>query len=178
MQRRLVPIFVAHLLGAIGAVYLIAFHLPLYADFSYLLPQDSPAVRDLRRLEERMVAGDNVLVVIEAPTAEVRAAAVTAFTAGVATISSDLVARVEGDELELREFLKRHRHLFVPLADLERARAALEQRIDTVKLKANPLYIDLEDPDPAAEAKERAKLDELGDQAGCKQKLPPEKSAP
>ena len=30
------------------------FHLPLRADFSYLLPQDAPAVRDLRRLEARV----------------------------------------------------------------------------------------------------------------------------
>ena len=33
------------------ALYLIAFKLPLFADFSYLLPQDVPAVRDLRKLE-------------------------------------------------------------------------------------------------------------------------------
>ena len=43
------------------SVYLIAYHLPIRADFSYLLPQDSPSVRDLRKLESRIPAKDTTL---------------------------------------------------------------------------------------------------------------------
>ena len=41
-----------------------------------------------------------------------------------------------GDDLATREFLRDHRHLFVPLADLERARDALKARIDQAKIAA------------------------------------------
>jgi predicted RND superfamily exporter protein len=159
VRRRVVPILIAHLLVTVGAVYLIAHQLPLYADFSYLLPQDGPAVRDLRRLEARLNAGDSVLVVLEAPTPDARAAAMTELAAGVAAIPTDLVSRVDGDDVELRAFVKAHRHLFIPLADLERASAALAERTKAAKLKANPLYIDL-DSDPGG-AHDRAQLDDL-----------------
>ena len=36
------------------SIYLAAFHLPVYADLSDLLPSDVPAIRDLRRLEARL----------------------------------------------------------------------------------------------------------------------------
>jgi hypothetical protein len=54
VQRRTLAIIAAHLVLLAVSVDLIAFHLPLFADFSYLLPQDAPAVRDLRRLEARV----------------------------------------------------------------------------------------------------------------------------
>src|ERR1700710_1129621 len=73
LRRHVVAVIVGHLavLGLAG--YLIAFKLPLYADFSYLLPQDAPAVKDLRRLEARVKATDTMLYVVEAPTPESRA---------------------------------------------------------------------------------------------------------
>ncbi|HEU4734528.1 MAG TPA: hypothetical protein VFT22_41845, partial [Kofleriaceae bacterium] len=74
VQRHTIAIVVAHLVVLAGAVDLIAFHLPLFADFSYLLPQDAPAVRDLRRLEQRVKATDTALAVVVAPTAGERAA--------------------------------------------------------------------------------------------------------
>ncbi|HWU88475.1 MAG TPA: hypothetical protein VN253_14410, partial [Kofleriaceae bacterium] len=69
VRRHALAVIAAHLLLAAGAVYLIAYHLPLYADFSYLLPEDAASVRDLRKLEARVRAGDSVLVVMEAPDA-------------------------------------------------------------------------------------------------------------
>jgi uncharacterized protein len=127
------------------AVYLIAFRLPLYADFSYLLPQDAPAVVDLRRLEARIKATDTMLVIVQAPTSEVRAAAVTELAAGVRALPRDLVETVETDDAEIRGFLRANKFLFVPLPDLERARVALAHRISAAKLEANPLYVDLDD---------------------------------
>src|SRR5439155_22015746 len=46
------------------SLYLIAFELPLYADLSYLLPQDAPAVRGLRDLEQRVATKDTTIVVV------------------------------------------------------------------------------------------------------------------
>jgi predicted exporter len=44
-----------------------------------------------------------------------------------------------------------HRHLLVPLHDLERARDALAERLRLARLRANPLYIELDDPAPPAD---------------------------
>ncbi|HET9485201.1 MAG TPA: MMPL family transporter, partial [Xanthomonadales bacterium] len=161
VKHRALAIIAAHVVLLAGAVYLIVNHLPLRADFSYLLPQDTQSVRDLRRLEARVRAGDSALVVIEAPASAARAAAVDAMATKLSAIDKELVESIETDDGELREFLRERRHLFVPFAELEKARDALASYMKTAKLKANPLYIDLDDPDPAAEARDREQLDSL-----------------
>jgi predicted exporter len=42
----------------------------------------------------------------------------------------------------------------VPLPDLEAAHAALDEQLATAKLRANPLYIDLDEPKPSAALQE------------------------
>ena len=149
LSQRALSVILGSVLVVAGAIYLIAFHLPLRADFSYLLPQDVPAVLDLRRLEARVKSSETVLVIIESESAEHTASATRAMQAGLDALSSPLIGRVAGDEAETRAFLKARRHLFVPIPDLEQARDALQRRIDEAKLKANPLYIDLGDDDDA-----------------------------
>jgi predicted RND superfamily exporter protein len=161
VRRRALPIILAHVLLLAGAVYLIRYHLPLRADFSYLLPQDTQSVKDLRRLEARVRAGDSALVVIEATSPEDRAGIVDGMAAGIRKIRPELVESVETDDTELREFVRARRHLFVPLAELEAARDALAEYVKAAKLKANPLYIDLDDPDPQADEKQKQQLEEL-----------------
>ena len=162
LSRHVLAIVLAHLLLLAGGIYLIRFHLPLRADFSYLLPQDAPAVRDLRKLEARVKASDTTLVIVDAATPEDRAAAVSALADAIRALPPTLVEHVTTDQAEIRAFLEAHRHLLVPLDELVRARDALVRRIEQAKLAANPLFIDLdEDKDPTAEAKDRAQLDEL-----------------
>src|SRR5207237_5330000 len=75
-HRRALAIIAAHVVLVAGAIFLIATRLPLYADFSYLLPEDATSVRDLRRLEARVKAGDSVLVLVQGSSpAEAEAAA-------------------------------------------------------------------------------------------------------
>ncbi|MGN6104796.1 MAG: efflux RND transporter permease subunit [Kofleriaceae bacterium] len=162
MKQRALAIIAAHVLLVAGAIYLITHHLPLFADFSYLLPQDAASVKDLRRLEARVKAGDTVLVLVKAPTPELRAAAAQQMVDGIREIRAELVEQVEADDSELRTFLRPRRHLYVPLEDLTAARDALANRITQGKLKANPLYIDLDDePDPAKEAADKRQLEDL-----------------
>ncbi|MCW5808661.1 MAG: MMPL family transporter [Deltaproteobacteria bacterium] len=159
-RRRSTSIIVAHLVLTVIAGYLCARHLPIYPDFSHLLPDDSPAVRDLRRLEARLAAGDSMLVVVEATASEGRAAAIRELEAAIAALPPELVARVEGDDPALRAFVSARRHMFVPLAELERADTALREHIRAAKLRANPIFIDLEH-DPAAEQRDKRRLEEL-----------------
>ena len=160
VRRHTLAILLAHVVLLAGALDLIAFHLPLYADFSYLLPQDVPAVRDLRRLEARVKANDIVLALITAPVADERAAAARELADQVRTLPPELVESVVDDDSAARAYFKAHRHLFVPVTDLERAAAALERRITQAKLAANPLYIDLDDRAADAE-RDRRELDDL-----------------
>ncbi len=161
LKQRAIALLALHAVLLAGAIYLIAFRLPLFADFSYLLPQDVPAVRDLRKLEARVKANDVVLAIIKAPTPDARERATQQLIDGLVATKSPLIARVSGDELAIREFLKERRHLFVPLNELEAARDALQKKIDHAKLAANPLFIDLEDKDPKQDEADKKQLDEL-----------------
>jgi hypothetical protein len=162
LRRHGRAIIAAHALILAAAGYLIAYQLPLFADFSYLLPQEAPAVRDLRKLEARVKTTDTVLVVLEAPTADARAAAVTEMAAGIRALPAELVADVAEDDAATRAFFRAHRELFVSVDDLVAARDALAGRIRAAKLKANPLFVDLdEDGGAADDDAARKRLDEL-----------------
>ena len=161
LRRRALAVIAGHLVVLAASIYLIVFRLPLFADFSYLLPQDVPAVVDLRKLEARVKASDLVLVLVKAPTPEARAAVTQELIDGFTAMKSPLVARVSGDELTIREFLQTKRHLFVPLDELVAARDALKERIDRAKLEANPLFIELEDKDPQQVERDKQKLEDL-----------------
>jgi hypothetical protein len=160
VRRNALAIIAAHVLVLAASVYLVIYHLPLFADFSYLLPQDAKAVKDLRKLEARVKATDTVLVVITAPTPDARAAASREMAAEIRKADKKLVDQVIDDDSELRTFIRAHEDLYVPLGDLIKARDALAERIRAAKLAANPLYVDLEDHPADAKTAEK-QLDEL-----------------
>ncbi|HTJ44095.1 MAG TPA: MMPL family transporter [Kofleriaceae bacterium] len=145
VRANAIAIIALHVLVLIGSIALIVLRLPLEADLAALLPRDAPAVRDLHVLEARLRANDTVVVVIQARDAALRAAAARAMADELRAMPRDLVGRVDGDDADARAFVRAHRHLLVPLADLQRARDALAQRIARAKIDANPLYVDLED---------------------------------
>ncbi|HVK89069.1 MAG TPA: MMPL family transporter [Kofleriaceae bacterium] len=162
LRRRALAIIAAHVVLLGLGLYLVIFHLPLRADFSYLLPQDAPAVRDLRKLEARVKAVDTVLVVVEAQTPDARAATVKLLADGFRQLPAALVEHVTTDQIELRQYLETNQHLLVPLDDLKRAHDALDARIKRAKAEANPLFINIDDePDPKEVERERAQLEEL-----------------
>ncbi|HTL35679.1 MAG TPA: MMPL family transporter [Kofleriaceae bacterium] len=161
LKRRVFAVIAVYAVVLGIALYLIAFRLPLFADFSYLLPQDVPAVRDLRKLEARTKSVDTMLVIIRADNPQDQAAATQQMVDGIVAAKSPLVARVIGDDKASREFLHARRALLVDTADLVSARDALKHQIDQAKLKANPLYIDLGDEDEAQKAADQKQLDEL-----------------
>jgi hypothetical protein len=146
-RRRVVLGSSVAIVGA--AIYLAAFHLPVHADLSDLLPKDVPAIRDLARLEARVSAKDSNVGVVIAPDANERAAAMAELDAQLRAIGPRLVARVQSDDSITRGFIRAHRYLFVPLAELESTQKTLAARIADAKLKANPLYVDLDEAKPA-----------------------------
>ncbi len=143
-----------------GSLYLVAFHLPLQSDFSSLLPADAPSVRAADELARRMPTRDRMLMVISAPDPATRSAAAQVALDGISAIDRSLVERVESDDAVVRAFLRQNQHLYVPFADLERVKSSLATTIEDEKLRANPLYIPLDD-EPAAESPGDTGLDEL-----------------
>jgi len=142
-RRQLAIIAVTVVLVGV-ALYLIAFHLPLRADFSHLLPPDAPAVRDLHKLEERVTSKDTLLVVIEADDPAVREHLADEMATAARALPPDLVSMVEDDDADSRAFLKDHRWLFASLEDLEMARDALRTRVKIAKKLANPMFVDVD----------------------------------
>lgn len=143
------------------ATYLVAFHLPIHADFSYLLPQDADSVRDLRRLETRVRDQGTVLVVVEAPDPQLRAQVAGELADRARALMPALLSDIVVDDAVIRDFLRDNRHLLVPLADLEHARDALARRIAQAKLDANPLFIDLLEDEDEREAEASADQERL-----------------
>lgn len=158
LRRASLLVIAAWTLVVAGAGYLVAFHLPLHADFAYLLPPDAPSVRDLRRLESRVRTQDTVLVIVIADDPEVRAAAAAELATRLRALPPTLIAQVEDDDRPLRDYLRAHRELLAPLDLLEQARAVLAEQIEHAKISANPAYIDLDDDEAAART---ARLDAL-----------------
>ncbi len=146
-------------LAVVVAVYLIATRLPIRADFSYLLPEDAPAIRDLRRLEQRIPAKDTTLILVVARDPATRAAASDVLLTGLRAIDRDYVERIEADDAPVRAVIRDRRWLYVPLDDLVAARDALAKWIRDAKARANPLFVDL-DPQPEAGPDRLAELRE------------------
>jgi uncharacterized protein len=158
IQRRLSAIFgVAGLIVGV-AVYLAAFHLPLQTDFSSLLPADTPSVIAAEKLAQRAPARDTMLAIVVAPDAKTRASAASRLADGIRALGPDLVESVDADDHATRAFIHDHRHLYVPVAELTAVRDALAEQIAGAKLRANPLFVDLDDETMPANA---ASLDEL-----------------
>ena len=151
LQRRTRSILLVSLLAVVGSGYLAGVHLPLRADFSYLLPADAPSVKAMHALADRMPARDTTILLITALDPATRAAAGREAIAGLRTIDRTLIERIESDDRETRDVIRAHRHLYVPLSDLIAVHDALAARITTGKQKANPLLVDLDDP-PAPDA--------------------------
>jgi predicted RND superfamily exporter protein len=157
IQRRLTAIFIATGLLVAGAVYLAAFHLPLQTDFSSLLPADTPSVIAAEKLAQRAPSRDTMLAIVVAPDAKTRATAATRLAEGIRALGPDLVESADADDRAVRAFVHEHRHLYVPVAELTAVRDALAAQIADAKLRANPLFIELDDEAPPA----TEKLDEL-----------------
>lgn len=134
----------------------VASRLQVFADFSYLLPQDSRSVQDLRAIGARARVIGTAMVVVESadPVARRRAAALVRDE--VTALPKDLVSSVTFDRRTERAYGWSNRWLFVDLVDLQHARQALADEIAAKKLAANPMFVDL-DSDP----KPRPATDEL-----------------
>ncbi|HEY0992119.1 MAG TPA: MMPL family transporter, partial [Kofleriaceae bacterium] len=143
---------------------LTAARLRIFADFSYLLPQDVRSVKDLREISKRARVLGTAIVAVEAGDPAVRRRAAVLLRDRITTLP--LVSSVTFDDRAKRDYGWEHRWLFADLADLQKAKAAIEAKVTQAKLDANPLFIGLDDaadkqPDGADELRERLRKAEV-----------------
>ena len=137
------------ILAAVVTLAIVA-GLPLRSDLSSLLPPSAKSVQDLEVLKHRSRSFGNVLVMLEAPTAAVREAAAVELEAKLRAFDHQAISAVSIDDGATARFIWAHRFVFASVDDLQTARDALAEKLRVARLKANPLYIDLDDPAPAA----------------------------
>ncbi|HET6347314.1 MAG TPA: MMPL family transporter, partial [Myxococcota bacterium] len=151
-QHRLV--LLASILGALGAG-VIAARLPVYADFSYLLPPSAESVRHLRALEKRARVLGTLMVAVKSDDPTERAAAAHAVRDGITALGPEVARSLTFDEHVGRQFAWNNRWLFASTEDLRAVRDALKGKVHGATLEANPLYVDFEDP-PSRESQDEA----------------------
>jgi hypothetical protein len=156
---------IAASLAFTAACALLAARLDLRADFSYLLPQSSRSVVDLRAIEARARVIGTAMVVVTSEDPAVRQQTADDLRAKITALDPSLVAGVTYDHKIEHAYAWEHRWLFADLADLTAARDALKHELDKARLDANPLYIPLDDDDAGSGSgsdgvqQMRAKLD-------------------
>jgi uncharacterized protein len=157
IERRRWVIVIASIAFAAVATF-GASRLHIFADFSHLLPQDVRSVKDLREISKRARVLGTAMVAVEATDPDVRRRAAVLLRDEI--VKLPLVSSVTFDDRARRDYGWDNRWLFADLADLQKARAAIEAKIRQAKLDANPLFVGLDDaadsqPDAADELRAR-----------------------
>ena len=137
---------------------LVAMRISIRADFSYLLPQSARSVKDLRAIEKRARVIGTAMVAIESDHPESRRKAAVLARDRIEALGPEWVASVTFDDRVKRQYTWDHRWLLAPLPDLEAARDALKGELEQAKLRANPLYVPLDD-EPAKPSTSTADLE-------------------
>ncbi len=126
--------------------------LPLRSDWIDLLPRNAPSVSDLHAGEARVGSLASLALVIEGADTPTLERFTDALVPALKTLPArKAVQRVEWNVRDYQDFLRTHRNLYAPLADLKRFRDDLSARIDWEINQANPMYVDLEDSPPPEE---------------------------
>ncbi len=131
----------------------VASRLQVFADFSYLLPQDSRSVQDLRAIGARARVIGTAMVAVESADPVARRRAAVMLRDAIAALPRDLVSSVTFDRASERAYGWTNRWLFVDVADLEHAKTALAERIAH---KKQPLLVELDSgPDAGDSLRDR-----------------------
>jgi predicted RND superfamily exporter protein len=137
-------ILLAFLLSA-GAGY-FALQLRIQTDFADLLPKDYVSVRELNRIKER-VGGVSPLIIVV--TAEDLAPAARFVDALADSLEHNPLITAVVSRHQDHDFYRRNRLLYMEYADLEEVHRRLDEHIEEQKLRQSPLYVALDDEEPA-----------------------------
>lgn len=122
--------------------------LTLNSEFTAMLPETSPSVRDLGEIQRRFGGQQAMNVVIEAGDIE----AVRRFTRDLAprveALEDEHVVAVDWNISDFATFLEENRHLYADLEDLTAIRDAIRGRLDYERSRGFDLGLDDEPEEP------------------------------
>ncbi|MGB9600251.1 MAG: hypothetical protein ACPL7I_06840, partial [Myxococcota bacterium] len=117
--------------------------LRLVSDFVDLLPQHFRSVTDLKKIIERVGGTGNLFIAIESP--DVKAS--ERFAEDVVKILNekyrDNFRYIDYKVDDIREFYEKNAALYMSLDELEDISDRLERKVNAIKLKNNPLFVDI-----------------------------------
>ena len=143
------------LVAAVAASF--AAKLPVYADFSWLLPERSESVQQLRALAKRARVLGTLMVVVSTEEPARREPAALELKTALDGLGPELVSHLTYDRHEMRGYAWDNRWLLADVADLRRAKEALPGFLAQLRRRTNPLVVDFED-----EAAEQSTADVQG----------------
>lgn len=149
-MRRAGWFLLAGALLAAGSVPLIL-QLGLNSDFTALLPEDKPSVRDLERVRGRVGGLSTLSVAVQSDDVDAMQRFARDLVPRLEALDAESVRSVDWNIGAYEDFVREHRHLYADLADLEEVRDSLEERLEWERASANPFYVQLDDeapPDP------------------------------
>jgi predicted RND superfamily exporter protein len=134
---------IAVVLAAIGGV--LTSRLAVKSDLSYLLPESTPSVRQLRAIEKRARVSATFMIGAESADPAARARAGDELLRRIRALDATAlgIGGITADDGVFRRYAWDNRFLFADLNDLAAARDALRQRM----AKVNPLFVSLDEPE-------------------------------
>jgi predicted RND superfamily exporter protein len=143
----------AALLTMAVAGYLAA-QLELLTSFGELLPRDKESVLVAEEVSERLASASTLTIVAEGKDPEALKRFVDEAAPKVRALGPDYVGTVDEGAQATQDFLKKHRFLYAPLADVQKVRDDIVGRYEFEVRKAAGFELGLDDDDPEAKPPE------------------------
>src|SRR5262249_46886335 len=133
---------VAAFLVTLGMLPFIT-RLKLNSDFTALLPQNAPSVRDLDRIKQRVKGLATLTLAVHGGQIEDIRAFVRRLAPRLEKLEAEKVVGVDWNLADMKKFVEDHKYLYAELADLTHVRDLLDERLQYEHVHNNPLYVDV-----------------------------------
>jgi len=145
------PVAALAVVAAVTVVFgVFASRLTLRTRYDALLPDDSPSVQELRRLETRASAAQTVLVVLEGADREVLRSLGDGVVPALKALGHAEISSAEDGPHDIRAFIAPRLGLFVDRLELGRLDHDIEARLDYQVSRAIGTALDDDEPPPPA----------------------------
>ena len=149
----------ALLLAGVAAAGTGLLYADLRPDISELLPQDARSVHDMRIVAKQVGSWAVDTVIVHGAEPAVMKRFADDLAVKLKQVPPDTIKRVEYKVDEAADFMMQHRWLLPSLTELQRLRDRVQARLKWEKQRANPMFVSLDDDDPAPNFDEfRARL--------------------
>jgi predicted RND superfamily exporter protein len=144
------PVLALAVVAAVTGVFaVLACGLTLRTRYDALLPDDSPSVQELRRLEGRTSSSQTILVVLEGADRGALRSMGDAIVPALTALGPAEVSSAEDGPHDVRAFLAPRLGLFVERAVLEQLERDVEARWDSEVMRASGFSLDDDEAPPA-----------------------------